>query len=161
MFKPITFDHQDYSRSVRNAGGTALVLDPIINGLQFTQVLMDGGSDINLLYQDTIRRMGIDPTKIRHSSTSFKGVTPGLLSQFYRLCTTRGRVRFIRQPSSRKAHSPSPHLTVALKHYWDAKLSPALMQYHITRLLRLKMPGPRGIFLKLHVSLDHGECAAA
>ena len=38
---------------------------------------MDGGSDINLLYQDTIRRMGIDPTKIRHSGTSFKGATPG------------------------------------------------------------------------------------
>ena len=77
MFKPITFDHQDYSRSVRNTGGIALVLDPIIDGLQFTQVLMDGGSDINLLYQDTIRRMGIDPTKIRHSNTSFEGVTPG------------------------------------------------------------------------------------
>ena len=54
-----------------------MVLDPIIDGLQFTQVVMDGGSDINLLYQDTIRRMGIDPTKIRHSNTSFKGVTLG------------------------------------------------------------------------------------
>ena len=83
MFNPITFDYQDYSRSVRNARGTALVLDPIINGLQFTQVLMDGGSDINLLYQDTVRRMGIDPTEIHHSSTSFKGVTPGL----YAKCT--------------------------------------------------------------------------
>ena len=37
---------------------------------------MDGGSDINLLYQDSIRRMGVDPTKICHSNTSFKGVTP-------------------------------------------------------------------------------------
>ena len=55
-----------------------MILDPIIEGLQFTQVLMDGGSDINLLYQDTIRSMGIDPTNIRHNNTSFKGVTPGL-----------------------------------------------------------------------------------
>ena len=38
---------------------------------------MDGGSGLNLLYQDTIRNMGIDPTKIRHSKTSFQGVTPG------------------------------------------------------------------------------------
>ena len=37
----------------------------------------------HLLYQDTVRRMGIDPTKIRRSSTSFKGVTPGL----YANCT--------------------------------------------------------------------------
>ena len=54
-----------------------MVLDPIISGLHFTNVLMDGGSGLNLLYQDTIRNMGIDPTKIRHSNTTFKGVTPG------------------------------------------------------------------------------------
>ena len=52
-------------------------MDPIINGLQFTQVLMDGGSDLNLLYPNTIRKLGIDRTKIRHCRTSFKGVTPG------------------------------------------------------------------------------------
>ena len=77
MSKPITLDHLDYSRSIRNAGWTALILDPIIDGLQFTQVLMDGSSDLNLLHPDTIRKLGIDPTKIRHSRTSFKGVTPG------------------------------------------------------------------------------------
>ena len=38
---------------------------------------MDGGSDLNLLYQDTIRKMGINPTKIRHGNTSFQAVTPG------------------------------------------------------------------------------------
>ena len=38
---------------------------------------MDGGSSLNLIYQDTIREMGIDPTKICHSNTTFKGVTPG------------------------------------------------------------------------------------
>ena len=77
MSKPITFDHQDYSGSIQNTGWTALILDPIIDELQFTKVLMDGDSDLNLLYQDTIRRMGIDPTKMCHSNTSFKGVMPG------------------------------------------------------------------------------------
>ena len=33
---------------------------------------------LNLIYQDTIREMGIDPMKICHSNTTFKGVTPGL-----------------------------------------------------------------------------------
>ena len=77
LSKPIIFDHLDYSRSVRNPGWTALVLDPIIGGLQFSNVLMDGGSGLNLIYQDTIHEMGIDPTKISHSNTTFKGVTPG------------------------------------------------------------------------------------
>ena len=140
MSKPITFDHQDYSRSIRNTGWTALILDPIIDGLQFTQVLMDGGSDINLLYQDSIRRMGIDPTKIRHSNTSFKGVMPGP----YAHCTGSLPLEVVFGSSNNlrreKPTSISPHLTVALKHYWDAKLSPALTQYHITRLLRFKCP---------------------
>ena len=34
-------------------------------------------ADCVLIYQDTIHEMGIDPTKIRHSNTTFKGVTPG------------------------------------------------------------------------------------
>ena len=38
---------------------------------------MDGDSSLNLIYQDTIRGMGLDPTQIRHSNTTFKGVTPG------------------------------------------------------------------------------------
>ena len=38
---------------------------------------MDGGSSLNLINQDTICEMGIDPTKICHSNTTFKGVTPG------------------------------------------------------------------------------------
>ena len=62
--QPITFDHRDYPASIRRAGWAALVLDPIINGYHFTRVLMDGGSSLNLIYQDTIREMGIDPTKI-------------------------------------------------------------------------------------------------
>ena len=39
---------------------------------------MDGGSSLNLIYQDTVRKMGIHPTKISHSNTTFKRVTPGL-----------------------------------------------------------------------------------
>ena len=58
-------------------GCIALVLNPIIDGLQFTKVLMDGGSDLNLLYQDTIRKLGVNPAIIRHGNTSFQGVMPG------------------------------------------------------------------------------------
>ena len=54
-----------------------MVLDPIIDGYHFTRVLMDGGSSLNLIYQDIVHNMGIDPAKISHSNTTFKGVTPG------------------------------------------------------------------------------------
>ena len=39
---------------------------------------MDGDSSLNLIYQDTIRKMGIDPSIIKPSNTTFIGVIPGL-----------------------------------------------------------------------------------
>ena len=39
---------------------------------------MDGGSSLNLLYQDTVRKMGINPSRIKPTRTTFKGVIPGL-----------------------------------------------------------------------------------
>ena len=47
-----------------------MVLDPIVDGYHLTQVLMDGGSSLNLIYQDTVRKMGIDQTE------SFKAILP-------------------------------------------------------------------------------------
>ena len=57
---PITFDRRDHPTSIRHDGFVALVLDPIIDGFHLTRVLMDGGSSLNLLYQDTVRKMGIN-----------------------------------------------------------------------------------------------------
>ena len=55
-----------------------MVLDPIIDGYHLTCVLMDGGSSLNLIYQDTVGKMGIDPSRISQSNTTFKGVIPGV-----------------------------------------------------------------------------------
>ena len=61
----ITFDCKDHPTSVHHGGSAALVLDPIINGFHLTRVLMDGGNSLNLLYEDTMRKMGIDPSRIK------------------------------------------------------------------------------------------------
>ena len=55
-----------------------MVLDPIIDGFHLTRVLMDGGSSLNLLYQDTVRKMGIDPSRIKPTKMTFKGIIPGV-----------------------------------------------------------------------------------
>ena len=39
---------------------------------------MDGGSSLNLIYQDTVRKMGINPLGVKPSNTTFKGVIPGV-----------------------------------------------------------------------------------
>ena len=33
---------------------------------------------MNLLYQDTVRKMGIDPSRIKPTKTTFKGVIPSV-----------------------------------------------------------------------------------
>ena len=73
---PITFDRKDHPTSIRHGGSATLVLDPIIDGYHLTRVLMDGGISLNLIYQDTVRKMGIDPSRIKPSNTTFKGVIP-------------------------------------------------------------------------------------
>ena len=142
MSKPITFDHLDYSRSIRNAGWTALILDPIIDGLQFTQVLMDGGSDLNLLYPDTIRKLGIDPTKIRHSRTSFKGVTLGP----YAKCTGSLLLEVVFGSSDNFRREKLIFHVAPFKSSHQALLAFARFNAipHYASLT-LKMPGPRGI----------------
>ena len=54
---PITFDRRDHPASIRHGNSVALVLDPIIDGFHLTRVLMDGGSNLNLLYQDIVHKM--------------------------------------------------------------------------------------------------------
>ena len=130
-----------------------MVLDPIIDGLQFTQVLMDGGSDINLLYQDTIRRMGIDPTKIRRSSTSFKGVTPGL----YANCTGSVLLEVVFGSSDNLRREKLIFHIAPFKSSHQALLGrDAFARFNAIphyASLTLKMPGPRGI-ISLKGSLE-------
>ena len=55
-----------------------MVLEPIIDGYHLTHVLMDGGSSLNLIYEVTVRKMGIDPSRISKINTTFEGVIPGV-----------------------------------------------------------------------------------
>ena len=37
---------------------------------------MDGGSGLNLIYEETLRKMEIDNSRIERSSTTFRGIIP-------------------------------------------------------------------------------------
>lgn len=39
---------------------------------------MDGCSSLSLIYEDTVRKMEIDPSRIKPSNTTFNGVIPGV-----------------------------------------------------------------------------------
>ena len=73
----ITFDQSDHPARVATPGRQVLVVDSVVGGTRLTKVLMDGGSVLNILYAENLKRMGIPMSKLSESNMSFHGVIPG------------------------------------------------------------------------------------
>lgn len=73
----ITFDQSDHPTHVPTPGRQTLVVDPMVEGVQLRKVLMDGGSGLNIMYANTLKRMGIPMSKLGDSNMQFHGVIPG------------------------------------------------------------------------------------
>ena len=73
----ITFDQRDHPSHVARPGRYPLIVDPIIRKKCLTKVLMDGGSDLNILYIDTLDTMRIPRSELRLLSSPFHGVILG------------------------------------------------------------------------------------
>ena len=56
----ITFNASDEPKFRTARAPAALVLSPIVDGFRLTKVLMDGGSGLNLIYEETLQKMEID-----------------------------------------------------------------------------------------------------
>ena len=72
----ITFNADDEPKLKTVRAPAALVLNPIVDRFRLTKVLMDGGSGLNLIYEDTLNKMEIDRIRIKQSSTTFSGIIP-------------------------------------------------------------------------------------
>jgi hypothetical protein len=73
----ITFNHDDHLDHVPQPSQYPLVVDPIIGNTWLTKVLMDGGSDLNIMYIETLDAMGISQTQLRPSRAPFHGIILG------------------------------------------------------------------------------------
>jgi len=74
---PITFDRDDHPDKVVAPGVYPLVIDPIIVNARLSNVLMDGGSSLNIIYLKTLDLLGINRTQLQPSAGGFHGVVPG------------------------------------------------------------------------------------
>ena len=72
----ITFDQRDHPSHIARPRRYPLVVDPIIRKKRLTKVLMDGGSDLNILYVDTLDAMCIPRSELCPESSPFHGVIP-------------------------------------------------------------------------------------
>ena len=52
----ITFNASDEPKFRTARAPAALVLSPIVDGFRLTKVLMDGGSGLNLIYEETFQK---------------------------------------------------------------------------------------------------------
>jgi hypothetical protein len=75
---PISFSRQDQWTSLDNAGHYPLVLDSTIGGMNVTKVLIDGGSGLNIIFADTLRKIGLDFNgMLTPTDVPFYGIVPG------------------------------------------------------------------------------------
>jgi hypothetical protein len=75
---PISFSHDDQWTSFSEPGKFPLVLDPVVAEVRLTKVLIDGGSGLNLIFTNTLRKMGLDfMTMLVPSKSPFYGIVPG------------------------------------------------------------------------------------
>ena len=106
---------------------------------------MDCGSDRNLLYQDTVRKMGINPTKIRHGNTSFQGVTPGPDTH----CTGSLLLEVMfGSPDNFRSENLTFHIAPIISSYQELLRREAFVFFNAIShyaFLTLKMTGPRSI----------------
>jgi hypothetical protein len=75
---PISFSRDDQWTSFSEPGKFPLVLDPVVVEVKLTKVLIDGGSGLNLIFVNTLKKMGLEFKEMLVPSKSpFYGIVPG------------------------------------------------------------------------------------
>lgn len=145
--------------------GYALVVDPTFIGpeinVRFSRVLIDDGSSINILYRDTMHKLGIKESQLLPSRTTFHGIVPG------QSCEPIGKIWIDVLFGTRENCRTENILfeVVDLSSPYHALLGrPALAKFmaatHIG-YLKMKMPGPNGIITIAGDYKRSMECASA
>jgi hypothetical protein len=73
---PVQWSCDDHPEHIPD-GYYAMVVNPLIQGYEFSKCLMDGGNSLNIMYVETLTKLGLTKTQLRHSAVTFYGVVPG------------------------------------------------------------------------------------
>jgi hypothetical protein len=74
----IVFDRRDHPERISHPGTYPLVVEPIVGSKHLSKLLMDGGSDLNIMYVETFDNMGIERSALHPSSALFHDIILGL-----------------------------------------------------------------------------------
>src|SRR4051812_16128917 len=162
--KHISWSRADHPEVMPNPGSYALVLDATFatdkRAARFSRVLINGGSSINILYKDTMEKLGIKQRQLQNSRTVFHGIVLGLS------CSPIGKI-LIDVLFGDKDHfrrEPVWFEVVDLESPYHALLSrPALAKFMAVphyAYLKMKMPSSKGILTIADDYIKSSACAA-
>jgi hypothetical protein len=124
-------------------------------------VLIDGGSSINILYRDTMLKLGLEEKDLQPSRTVFHGIEPG------HSCSPVGKIRLdvLFGTSAHFRREPIWFEVVDLASPYHALLGrPALAKFMAVphyAYLKMKLPSPKGIITITGDYKKSLECAQA
>ena len=108
---------------------------------------MDGGSSLNLLYQDIVHKMGIESSRIKPTKTTFKGVIPGVEAH----CTGSVTLEVVfGSPDNFRSEELIFDIVPFHSGYHALLRRTAFARFNAVphyAYLKLKMPGPRGVII--------------
>jgi hypothetical protein len=75
--QPITFSRADHWVHIQDLGSYPLVVEPIVEGAMLPQTLIDGGSGLNIILVDTLKKMDFDFKRLTECDEPFFAIVPG------------------------------------------------------------------------------------
>jgi len=111
---------------------------------------MDGGGRVNILYQDTLRRMNIPESRLRPTRREIQGIIPGAVTRPIGKITlevsfgTERNFRIELLDFEVVADKSSYHAIFGREAYVKFTARPCYVY------LQLKIPGPNGVITRLH-----------
>ena len=148
-----------------NPGNYPLVVDALVASPNFSclfsRVFVDGGSTINILYKETLVKLGLTEHDLDHSRTTFHGIVLDLS------CTPMGRIRLdvIFGTEENFKREPIWFEVADLNSPYHAILGfPAISKFMLNvyqPYLKMKIPGPNGIITVTEDFRKSLECSSA
>jgi hypothetical protein len=77
---PITFDRSEHLNFIPKPRLYPLIVSPTVKDVKLNQVLVDGGSSLNILFLKTFDHMGLARAILYPSRAPFQDIIPGALA---------------------------------------------------------------------------------
>src|SRR4051812_2601220 len=138
-----------------------MVINPLIDGVEFTKCMVDSGRSIDIMYLDTLQKMNLTEANLRRTNTVFHGIVPGREARSLGCITLQvafGDVNNYRQ--ERMTFEVVPFKSV-YHVIFDRDIFHTFMAKPCFVYNKLKIPGPNGVITVFGRDCEINEATVA